>query len=116
LEVFATWCPHCQRETAIVDQLYERYKDRVAFVAVTGSATSMDGQGQSSEEDVLNFAKAFNAKYPVAYDNSLDVAHKYLQGGFPTVVVINRQKTVTYITSGETPYDELNSAIVSALR
>jgi cytochrome c biogenesis protein CcmG, thiol:disulfide interchange protein DsbE len=115
LEVFATWCPHCQRETAVIDKLYNKYKNRVDFVAVSGHQTGMDGQTPSSELDVLNFAKKFHAQYPVAYDGSLDVAKKYLQGGFPTLVVINRDKTVSYITSGETPYSELNSAIQRVL-
>lgn len=116
LEVFATWCPHCQRETAIIDQLFARYKNRVAFVAVSGSNRSIDGQGPSSEEDVLTFVRQVNAQYPVAYDGSLDVAHKYMQGGFPTLVVIDRKKIVTYAISGETPYEQLASAIDSALR
>jgi cytochrome c biogenesis protein CcmG, thiol:disulfide interchange protein DsbE len=115
LEVFATWCPHCQRETAIIDKLYSKYKGRVDFVAVSGHQTGMDGQTPSSELDVLNFAQKFHAKYPVAYDGSLDVAKKYLQGGFPTLVVIARDKTVSYITSGETSYAELNSAIQHVL-
>ena len=116
LEVFATWCPHCQRETAVIDQLYQRYKNQVAFVAVSGNNTSMDRQGQSSEQDVLTFVQDFHVRYPSAFDGSLDVAHKYLQAGFPTMVLIDRNKTVAYVTSGETPYSELDSAIRSVLR
>lgn len=116
LEIFATWCPHCQRETAIIDQLFRTYKNRVSFVAVSGSNTAIDGQGQSSEQDVLTFVQRFNVEYPVAYDPTLGVAHKYLQGGFPTLVVIGRNKTIAYVTSGETPYAELSSALDSALR
>lgn len=115
LEVFATWCPHCQRETAIIDKLYRQYKNQVDFVAVSGHQTGMDRQSPSSELDVLNYAKKFNAQYPIAYDGSLDVAKKYLQGGFPTLVVIDKNKTVSYITSGETTYGELNSAIKRVL-
>ena len=115
LEVFATWCPHCQRETAIIDKLYQRYKGEVDFVGVSGSTTGMDGQSPSSELDVLNFASAMHAQYPLAYDGSLAIAHKYLQGGFPTLVVIGRDKRIRYISSGETSYGELDSAIRKAL-
>jgi cytochrome c biogenesis protein CcmG, thiol:disulfide interchange protein DsbE len=115
LEIFATWCPHCQHEVPIISQLYEAYKNRVAFVGVSGSNTSMDGSGQSSEQDVLNFVQALNVKYPVAYDGSLEVANKYLQGGFPTLVVIDRNKRIAYITSGETSYAELNAALKRVL-
>lgn len=116
LEVFATWCPHCQRETAIIDQLYEKYKGRVDFIAVTGSPIGMDHQSPASEQDTLNFAQQFHAQYPVAFDGSLQVGKEYLQGGYPTLVVVNRKKTVTYVSSGETPFAELDSAIKSALK
>lgn len=115
LEVFATWCPHCQRETAIIDQLYKKYKGRVDFLAVTGSSVGMDHQSPSSEQDTLNFAQQFHAQYPVAFDGSLDVAKQYLQGGYPTLVVIDRNKKVSYLSSGETSFSELDHAIKSAL-
>jgi thiol-disulfide isomerase/thioredoxin len=115
LEVFATWCPHCQRETAIIDRLYAKYKNQVRFVAVTGSSVGMDHQSPESEGDVLQFVQAFHVRYPVAFDGSLGVANEYLQGGYPTLVVINKNKTVSYLTSGETSYGELSSAIRKAL-
>ena len=115
LEVFATWCPHCQRETAIIDKLYEKYKGRVAFLAVTGSTVGMDHQSPSSEQDTLNFVQQFHVQYPVAFDGSMTVAKEYLQGGYPTLVVIGKDKTVQYITSGETSFAELESAIKGAL-
>ena len=111
LEIFATWCPHCQRETTVIDKLYQRYKNRVDFIGVSGSSTGMDGQSPSSEQDVLEFASKLHAQYPLAYDGSLDIAHKYLQGGFPTLVVIGRDKRVAYLSSGETSYAELDTAI-----
>ena len=116
LEVFATWCPHCQRETVVVDRLYKKYSSRVAFVAVSGSDTAMDGTSASSELDVLNWAKRFNAQYPVAYDALLNVANLYLQGGFPTLALIGRDKKVAYLNSGEISYGELDAAIAKLLR
>jgi thiol-disulfide isomerase/thioredoxin len=115
LEIFATWCPHCQREASVIDKLYAQYKNRVAFVGVSGSNTGMDGQSPSGEQDVMNFVQTLGVQYPVAYDGSLQVAHEYLQGGFPTLVIIGRDKKVTYLTSGETPYADLNGAIKKAL-
>lgn len=116
VEIFATWCPHCQRETAVVDRLYAQYKNRVQFVAVPGSNTGMDGRTPSSQQDVGNFISAFNVQYPVAlYDPSLQTANEYLQGGFPTMAVIDRNKTIAYITSGETSYAELEAALKRVL-
>jgi thiol-disulfide isomerase/thioredoxin len=116
LEVFATWCPHCQRETKVIERLYARYHSRVAFVAVSGSNTAMDGSSDSSELDVLDWIKRFNVRYPVAYDPLLDVANLYMQGGFPTLAVIGTDKKVDYLDDGEIEYAELDAALRKVLR
>jgi cytochrome c biogenesis protein CcmG/thiol:disulfide interchange protein DsbE len=116
LEVFATWCPHCQRETVVVDKLYKQYRSRVAFVAVSGSDTAMDGTSASSQLDVLDWTRRFNVQYPVAYDPLLNVANLYLQGGFPTFALIGKDKKVAYLNSGEISYRDLDAAIRKLLR
>lgn len=115
LEVFATWCPHCQHETAVIDRLYQKYRARVDFIGVSGSDTGMDGTSPASQLDVLNFAQRFNAQYPVAYDPLLNVAGLYLQGGFPTIAIIDKSKRVAYLNSGEIAFDDLNAALKKAL-
>lgn len=115
LEVFATWCPHCQRETAVIDRLYKAYGRRVDFVAVSGSDTAMDGVSESSQLDVLNFEQRFHVQYPVAYDPILDVANLYLQGGFPSFAIIDKNKRVAYLNSGEQPYSVLSAALNKVL-
>lgn len=115
LEIFATWCPHCQRETTTIDKLYDEYKSRVDFVAVSGSDTAMDHLSPASQNDVIQWVDAFHVNYPVAYDPTENVANLYLQGGFPTLVVIGKDKNVSYIDSGEISYDELKTAIDRAL-
>jgi thiol-disulfide isomerase/thioredoxin len=115
LEVFATWCPHCQRETAVVDRLYRKYGSRVEFVGVSGSDTGMDGASPASELDVLNWARRFKVAYPVAYDPLQNVANLYLQGGFPTFAIIGKNKKIAYLDSGEIAYNDLDSALNKAL-
>ena len=60
LELFASWCPHCQHETAVINKLYDAYHSRIAFVAVSASDTGMDGTSPESENDVYNFTKRFH--------------------------------------------------------
>ncbi|MGZ3498614.1 MAG: TlpA family protein disulfide reductase [Vulcanimicrobiaceae bacterium] len=114
LEVFATWCPHCQRETRILNELYARYRNRVDFVAVSGSPFGADRQMTESLDDVNAFARYFHTEYPVAYDGTLGVANAYLQGGFPTLVVIDREKKVAHIASGEIAQSTLASWLETA--
>jgi thiol-disulfide isomerase/thioredoxin len=116
VEVFATWCPHCQRETAVIDKLYEAYKSRASFVGVSGSNQAMDEQSPASQEDVLAWTQKFHAVYPVAYDPTLNVANAYLQGGFPTFAIVGRDGKVAYVNSGEVSYADLAAAIDRSLR
>ncbi len=107
LEVFATWCPHCQRETAILNDIATKYAGKIAIVAVSGSQTGMDGTTPESQADVNAFGAQFQVRYPVAFDPEQKVAQGYLQGGFPTITLIDKNKKVTWIKDGEVPEADL---------
>jgi thiol-disulfide isomerase/thioredoxin len=109
LEVFATWCPHCQHETAQINTMQRRFGKRLAIVAVSGSDTGSDRQSPETLSDVEGFAKYFSVVYPIAFDPQLAVAKSYLQGGFPTIVFINARKRITAIESGEVALKTLAS-------
>jgi thiol-disulfide isomerase/thioredoxin len=115
LEVFATWCPHCQRETAVLDALYPRYKGKANIVAVSGSPYNMDQSQPESQADVDDFITKFNVTYPVAFDSELAVAKQYLQGGFPTVVLIGADGKVEAIRDGEIPLADIAKALDAAV-
>jgi thiol-disulfide isomerase/thioredoxin len=110
LEVFATWCPHCQREVQVLDPLYARFKDKVNFVAVNGAPLGMDQQPET-QADVIAFVQKFGVNYPVAFDANLDVAHVYLQSGFPTIVIIGADGKIDAIADGEIPGRNLQTAL-----
>jgi thiol-disulfide isomerase/thioredoxin len=116
LEVFATWCPHCQRETAVLNELFAKYGSRVNMVAVAGSPYSMEDQSApESQADVVAFGQRFNVRYPIAFDPNLDVANKYLQGAFPTLVLIGTDGNVQAIAEGEVPLGNMASALDASL-
>lgn len=115
LEVFATWCPHCQRETQVLNALATRYAGKLAIVAVSGSAQGMDGNSPESQADVNQFGATFQVRYPLAFDPDLSVGQKYLQGGYPTIVLIDRSKKITMIKDGEVAESDLAKAINAVL-
>jgi thiol-disulfide isomerase/thioredoxin len=102
LEIFATWCPHCQRETVVLNDIASKYAGKVAIVAVSGSPTGIDGNSPESQADVNTFGQQFQVRYPIAFDGDLKVAQQYIGSGFPTLVMIDKNKKVTWITAGET--------------
>lgn len=111
LEVFATWCPHCQRMTKTLDKLHAKYGSRINLIAVSGAPDDIDRTGPESQADVIAFAEKYKATYPIAFDPSLDVAHKYLQGGYPTLVLIGKDGNVAGIRDGEVPEADLTTAL-----
>jgi len=115
LEAFATWCPHCQREVPILNALNAKYKNKANVVGVSASPYSMDSATPESQADVVAFMQKFGATYPIAFDPNLDVSHKYLQGGFPTVVLIGPNGRIQAIGSGELPQVELEKALDASL-
>lgn len=115
LEVFATWCPHCQREVPVLNALNEKYKGKVAFVAVSGSSRAGDGNSPESQADVISFATQLHVTYPIAYDPDLAVAKAYLGGGFPTMVIIDKNKKISKELEGEVAQADLDKAIAAVL-
>lgn len=115
LEVFATWCPHCQREVKVINPLFDRFHSQVNFVAVSGSNEGMDEQSAESQADVVYWAARLGVHYPVAFDPKLDVAGKYLQGGFPTMVLISPANKILAIGTAEIPGKNLTTALQNAV-
>ena len=117
LEVFATWCPHCQREVTTLNKLCGKYGKRLKIVAVCGSPFSNPETGApETQADVVAFAQYFKATYPVAYDPDLGVAKAYLKTGYPTFVIIGADKKIAYVKSGEVSEAELDAALTSVVR
>jgi thiol-disulfide isomerase/thioredoxin len=115
LEVFATWCPHCQHETVVLNDIAGKYAGKLAMVAASGSAQGMDGSSPETQNDVNAFGEHFNVRYPIAFDPQLKVAQLYIKGGFPTLVLIDKNKQIRWMQSGEVPEADLVKAINGVL-
>ncbi|HEV2739472.1 MAG TPA: TlpA disulfide reductase family protein [Candidatus Elarobacter sp.] len=114
LEVFAPWCPHCQRETTILNDLATKYAGKLAIVAVSGDALDEEHRTAESASNVAGFAAQYQTRYPVAFDKDLKVAALYLHTGFPSVYVIDAKKKIRYSREGEIPEADLVKAINAA--
>ena len=115
LEVFASWCPHCQREVPVVDALAKAYAGKVAFIGISGSPYGIDGQSPENQADIDAWVQKLGVTYPIAFDPDLKVANAYLQGGYPTIVMIDQNKVIRYVNSGELTPVQLQAAINGVL-
>ena len=72
-------------------------------------------QAPATQADVTDFMNKFNVRYPIAFDPNLDVAKKYLQGGFPTIVLIGKNGKVLALNDGEIPSKNIAAALDAAI-
>ena len=119
LEIFATWCPHCQRMTSVLRKLRAQFpEDRLAMLSVTGSPYGKDSTADNmlpeSQQDVDAFEREFNTTWPTIFDPNLTVAHTWGLDGFPSIYVVNGKGTIVYSGSGEVTQGVLAAAVRKA--
>ena len=107
LNIFASWCGPCEKEFPEMEAVYEKYKDKMEIVAVSGDLTldSMDDMSKYKEEHKLTF--------PVGMKNeSID---SFTVGGFPTTYIVDRNGNIAYARTGAFQSGEEFEKIVTAL-
>lgn len=119
LEIFATWCPHCQRMTKVLRSLRARVPEsRLAMVSVTGSPYGADSTPENTvpenQADVDAFESTFQIAWPTFFDPNLTVANAWGLNGFPTIFIVNAKGKIVYTSSGEVPESELLAAVKKA--
>ncbi|MDQ6767980.1 MAG: TlpA family protein disulfide reductase [Candidatus Eremiobacteraeota bacterium] len=119
LEIFATWCPHCQRMTKVLREIRTRVPEsRLAMLSVTGSPyaanSTPDNLVSENQQDVDKFDSTYGVTWPILFDPNLSVAKKFGLNGFPTFFVVDRKGKIAYSGSGEVTKDVLLRAIHQA--
>jgi cytochrome c biogenesis protein CcmG/thiol:disulfide interchange protein DsbE len=81
LNFWASWCPPCRAETAILQAAYLRYKDRgVVFIGIDSQTDTWKGSRE--------FLTQHGVTYPVGRDERGSVARAYRVTGLPTTYFI----------------------------
>jgi len=106
LEIFATWCPHCQRMTAVLRDIRAKFpSDRFGMVSVTGSPIGMQSTADKlvpeNQADVDAFDAQFRLTWPSAFDQNLTVVKAWGLSGFPQIFIVDKRGVVRYAHSGE---------------
>ena len=107
LSFFATWCPPCQEETPVLRDAWERYGPRgLQMVAVSVQETT--------PEDVADWARTYDLRYPIGFDATSAVFHAYQGFGLPTHVFIDRDGVIRHLQYGPLDREQV-AAIVEPL-
>ncbi len=116
LEFMAFWCPHCQNETKVLDQVYSQYSSDVQIIAVQASPyyRGYESTGLTTpagDSDYQYFKNTLGVQYPILKDPNIATANKYGVTGFPTFYLIDKTGKIVSTTSGEQPLSYLTTFI-----
>jgi thiol-disulfide isomerase/thioredoxin len=103
LEFFSPYCPHCLNMMPKVEQLYEKYGDRVSFIMVS-----------YGEKGVGEVKEKYGLRTMILVDDG-KVFRDYGVEGVPTFFILDREHRIVWRKAGEMDIQELESAIQRVL-
>jgi peroxiredoxin len=107
LNLWATWCAPCRRETPYLQTLHERYRDRgLRVVGVT-----VDTRGAASA--VRDFLDEFGVTYTILEDPDMVSMDRYAVIGLPATFLLDREGVIRHVVTG--PVAEGNRSFHDAL-
>jgi cytochrome c-type biogenesis protein len=120
LEFMAPWCPHCQADAPIFNQIHEAYKDKnlqMLAVNATGFGRNYENGDQSpiTLDDQVWFHDNFQVAYPLLFDKDVKLAQQYGISHYPTVFILDTTNTVVSTPPNPIAFDELKAALDQAL-
>lgn len=107
LTVWAHWCPHCQKELPIIQQLSQEQAGNFNFLTVSTSAGSQPAAGQYATPATL--MKTQGITMPSLRDDGTKAMQALGAEGFPTLLMIDADGNAVGKASGEMPKDQLLS-------
>ena len=93
LNIWATWCGPCQGEFPDLEKAYQKYKDKVAFIAL-----SYDDE--DTNEKIAAFKEEYKLTFPMGRDEGSALYNYVAQYGVPTTVVIDRFGNAGFLRLG----------------
>ena len=107
LNIFASWCGPCKKEFPYMESVYEKYKDKMEIVAVSGDLVL------DEMEDMIKYKEEHGLTFQVGMKNeSID---SLTVGGFPTTYIIDRNGNIAYARTGAFPDEEEFEKVVTSL-
>jgi thiol-disulfide isomerase/thioredoxin len=104
LEFFSPFCPHCRNMMPVVEQLYERYGGRAAFILVS-----------YGEEGLEEVKESYNVRAIMLVDPDGKVFAEYNIQYVPTFLILDRDHRIAWAHVGELDIGALESALERVL-
>jgi thiol-disulfide isomerase/thioredoxin len=92
INIWATWCPPCEREFPFLNEAYERYGDRVAFIALSCERSD-------TPKKIEAFRQAHGLTLPMGQDKA--GLYQYIRpSGIPLTLIVDRFGNVGFLQEG----------------
>jgi peroxiredoxin len=114
LEYWSTWSVPCKVTLSQIQKVFERYESykTVAFVSLN---TSEIAKGAEREAAVKKFIAHSKLTFPVVYDNGVETAQKFGIEGIPTTIVIDKNGSIQFVTSGSKDNNEVVDDLINQI-
>lgn len=93
LNIWATWCGPCQDEFPHLEEAYQQYQDKVAFIALSYDA-------DDTVEKIAAFKEEYGLTFPMGRDEGAELYNYLAQYGVPATVVIDRFGNTGFLRLG----------------
>ena len=93
INFWATWCGPCRNEFPAINKVYEEYKDKVAFIALSK-------EPKDTDEIISSFRKENGLTLPMGGDGDHEL-YKYAEtNNVPVTMIIDRFSNVVFLRIG----------------
>ena len=86
---WASWCPHCQKQLPIVQQMYEKYGEQINFVLL-----NMNEPGKETKESADRYIKEKGYTFPYYYDEDQSAADLLQVQTIPSMYFVTKKQEV----------------------
>ena len=107
LNIFASWCGPCEREFPDMEKTYQKYKDKMEIVAVSGDLVL------DEMEDMVKYKEEHNLSFLIGMKNESIDSLKV--GGFPTTYIIDRNGRIVFSQSSAFVHEGDFEKVVTSL-
>ena len=109
LNVWATWCAPCREEMPELQELFNRYEDRLAVLGV-----SVDRPG--AEHEIVRFVDGAGVDFPILLDPDQRIVVRFTTLGVPETFLIDRDGVIRGRWTGQFhPLAEENLQLIEDL-
>lgn len=98
---WASWCPDCQKQLPIVQQMYEKYGEQIHFVLL-----NMSEPGRETKEKADQYIKNQGYTFPYYYDVDQSAADLLQVKTIPSMYLVTKQQQVKNVLVKHTTADD----------